>query len=92
MNINEMWSKANDCHRWAFSYSRCCFLYGFVDAGKFRYFKLEILYRLLSRHTLLSVNGVVELFRYLASHPGRLHTGLNPNFINIESNFASMNI
>ena len=41
--------------------ARLRFLYDFVNTGIFRYFKLEILHRLLSRHTLLSMN-TVEVF------------------------------
>ena len=41
---------------------RCRFSYDFVTTGIFRYFKLEILYRLLNRHALISVNGNFEVF------------------------------
>ena len=37
------------------------FSYDFVTTGIFRYFKQEILYRLLNRHTLISANGIVEV-------------------------------
>ena len=39
-----------------------CFLYDFVTTGIFRYFELEILYGLLNRHVLISVNGNFEVF------------------------------
>ena len=38
------------------------FSYNFVDTGIFRYFKLEISYRLLNRHALASVKNIVEIF------------------------------
>ena len=39
-----------------------CFVYDFVTTGIFRYFKLGIMHRLLKRHALINMNGIVEVF------------------------------
>ena len=51
------------------------FLYDFVNTGIF-----WNMCRLLKRHALIQLSAIVS-FCYLASHPGRLHTGLNPSDI-----------
>ena len=89
MNINEMWSKANGFQL------NCVVSYDYVNTEIFTYFKLELLYRLLNRLIVVSVNDIDEVFSSFSAtllpiQEDYTHAGLNLNFIRTKKKITSM--